>query len=127
MLGLGTNRVDEFEAYNKLSFNGQNNRSATSSVANGSTMNGNGRRKKEEEGEYPTLARAPSSGSQIIAKPIKPCCWGCCGGSTSSAINPGNPHQHAVPVCLLFIIFLFVSVIVVTGIMFYLKSGKTST
>ena len=126
MLGMGGNRVDEFEVYNKLSFNGSsisNNRPP--SVANGKASNG--RRKKEEEGEYPTIARAPSSGSQIVAKPIRPCCGGCCGGSTSSAINEGNPNQHAVPICLLFIIFLFVSVIVVTGIMFYLKSGKPTS
>ena len=82
---------------------------------------------KEEDGEYPTIGRAPSSGSQIIAKPIRPCCGGCCGGSTSSAINEGNPHQHAVPICLLFIIFLFAAACVVAGIMFYLKSGKTPT
>ena len=121
MLGMGNTRTDEFEVYNKLSFNNPSN-SRPSSVANGNTS---ARRKKEEEGDYPTLARAPSSGSQIVAKPIRPCCGGCCGGSTTSAINEGNPHQHAVPICLLFIIFLVVSVIVISGIMFYLKSGRT--
>jgi hypothetical protein len=126
MLGMTANRTDDFEVYNKLSFNasGTNGSRATSVASNGLSANGNGRRKKDEDGDYPTIGRAPSSGSQIVAKPIKPCCWGCCGGSTSSAINAGNPHQHAVPICVLFIIFLFVSIVVVGGIMFYLKSGK---
>lgn len=127
LLGMSNTRTDDFEVYNKMSFkSATNNRAMSGGLANGNTSNGNGngRRKKEEEGEYPTIGRAPASGSQIIAKPIKPCCGGCCGGSTSSAINEGNPHQHAVPICVLFIIFIFVSVCVVGGIMFYLKSGK---
>ncbi len=49
MLGMGGNRVDEFEVYNKLSFNGSSN-NRPPSVANGKASNG--RRKKEEEGEY---------------------------------------------------------------------------
>ena len=127
MLGMSNNRVDDFEVYNKMSYNNNSSARSVLSNGNGNSLNGSSRRKKEEDGEYPTIGRAPSSGSQIIAKPIRPCCGGCCGGSTSSAINEGNPHQHAVPICLLFIIFLFAAACVVAGIMFYLKSGKTPT
>lgn len=81
----------------------------------------------EEMYDFATTSRPPVTASQIIAKPAGPWCWGLCdfyGRSSTGIVNPNNPEQSSVPICILFLIFLVVSIFVVSGIMVYLKSGR---
>ncbi len=61
------------------------------------------------EDAYPSIAK-PSASMQIIATRNRPCC---------ECVR----NDQRAPVCLLFIIFLVVSVSVISGVMVYLKSG----
>jgi hypothetical protein len=61
-------------------------------------------------GAYPAMSK-PSPSLQIIATRNRPCC---------ECVKKDN----RAPICLLFLIFLVVSVSVISGVMVYLKSGK---
>jgi len=130
MLSYCNKKVDDFDAYHKLSISNTSQKLPSRATLNGSstanlTLNGRGRR--EDEGDYPTMSRASSTTSQIVAKPARPWCWGLCGlcgRSSTGIVNTNNPQQSSVPICLLFIIFLVASVFVVSGIMVYLKAGN---
>ena len=59
------------------------------------------------EKEYPPISK-PSPSVQVIATRNRPCC---------------DFQDQRAPVCLLFSIFLVVSVFVCCGVMLYIKSG----
>ena len=59
---------------------------------------------------YPVMAK-PSPSLQIIATRNRPCC---------ECIR----YNQRAPLCLLFLIFIVVSCSLITGVMFYLKSGN---
>lgn len=66
---------------------------------------------KPPEEAYPTMAK-PSPSLQIIATRNRPCC------------ECIRADQRGAPVCLLFLIFIVVSISVISGVMIYLKSGN---
>ena len=84
---------------------------------------------------YPSAGQARKSHSQqIIATPHEPCCE-----CIDCGVGVGVPYGHrdrlgdvtsqsenkGAPICVLFAIFLFVSIIVISCVMVYLKAGRT--
>ena len=78
---------------------------------------------------YPSVGQGKktSHGQQIIATPHQPCCecLGCRGDYRDSMgdVTTENANKGA-PICVLFAIFLFVSIIVISCVMVYLKAGR---
>ena len=77
---------------------------------------------------YPSVGQGKKShGQQIIATPHEPCCecLGCRGDYRDSMgdVTSDNANKGA-PICVLFAIFLFVSIIVISCVMVYLKAGR---
>ena len=78
-------------------------------------------KKKEEQAQktteieepYPVMSAKPSPSLQIIATRNRPCC---------ECIR----NNQRVPLCLIFLIFIVMSCSMITGVMFYLKSGKNA-
>ena len=70
----------------------------------------NNTEKMPPEDIYPVMAK-PSPSLQIIATRNRPCC---------ECIR----YNQRAPLCLLFLIFIVVSCSLITGVMFYLKSGN---
>jgi len=83
----------------------------------------------QEPMNFPSNKSRPQlASSKIIAKPASLLCCGLCevcGKSTIGIVNTNNPQQGSVPICILFLIFLVVSVIVISGIMLFLKAGRS--
>ena len=73
-------------------------------------LDSNNTDKLPPEDAYPVMAK-PSPSLQIIATRNRPCC------------ECIRYNQRAQPLCLLFLIFIVVSCSLITGVMFYLKSG----
>ncbi len=91
--------------------NSMNNKNDNVLNANGEAVGGAGQTEVTElpEDAYPSIAK-PSASMQIIATRNRPCC---------ECVR----NDQRAPICLLFIIFLVVSVSVISGVMIYLKSG----
>ena len=82
------------------------------------------------DNHYPTIGQGKRSHSQqIIATPHQPCCecLGCRGGmmpgDSMGDVTTENANKGA-PICVLFAIFLLVSIVVISCVMVYLKAGK---
>jgi len=78
--------------------------------------------------QYPSLGPGKRSHSQqIIATPHQPCCecLGCRGDYRDSMgdVTTENANKGA-PICVLFAIFLLVSIVVISCVMVYLKAGR---
>ena len=87
------------------------------------------------DGEYPTVGKPTRTRSQqIIATPHEPCCecLGCAGmrGGMASGMSMGDVTSEntnrGAPICVLFAIFLLVSIVVISCVMVYLKAGRRS-
>ena len=81
----------------------------------------------DSESEYPTVGKGKRSQSQqIIATPHQPCCecLGCTSGGTMGDVTMGENANKGAPICVLFAIFLLVSIVVIACVMVYLKAGR---
>ena len=79
---------------------------------------------------YPSIGQGKRSQSQqIIATPHQPCCecLGCRGDYRDSMgdVSTGDTNKGA-PICVLFAIFLLVSIVVISCVMVYLKAGRVN-
>ena len=86
------------------------NHNNSNSMGNSSIDHNNTLDKLPPEDVYPVMAK-PSPSLQIIATRNRPCC---------ECIR----YNQRAPLCLLFLIFIVVSCSLITGVMFYLKSGR---
>ena len=96
---------------------------------NGSDVNTNNNDRSQltnSDVEYPTIGKGKRSQSQqIIATPHQPCCecLGCTSGGNMGDVTTENGSKGA-PICVLFAIFLLVSIVVISCVMVYLKAGR---
>ena len=96
---------------------------------NGSDVNTNNTNRSlinNSDVDYPTIGKGKRSQSQqIIATPHQPCCecLGCSSGGTMGDVTTENGSKGA-PICVLFAIFLLVSIVVISCVMVYLKAGR---
>ena len=78
--------------------------------------------------QYPSLGHGKRSHSQqIIATPHQPCCecLGCRGDYRDSLGDVATEGTNkGAPICVLFAIFLLVSIVVISCVMVYLKAGR---
>lgn len=75
-----------------------------------------------EDMDFPLPPKRAAS-MQIIATPHRPCCdWNGCMTKYFGGGDSGQP----TPICVLFAIFLLFSLLVVSGVLIYLRGGKTN-
>ena len=72
-------------------------------------------------GDYPAMPKRTTS-MQIIATPHRPCFECNCWDKMTGVSEGGRGHT---PICVLFTVFLVFSMLVVSGVMLYLRGGET--
>ena len=127
--------LEQSRGFQETSRNGYGNPDQVRKFSEGVNSSGSSLRQKDpglakSRPDYPDLPRS-SSTVQIVAKSQRPCCGLPCLNNRRTSLSRAQRSSHGaannrqpVSICMLFSIFLAFSLVIISGIMLYLRGGE---